>query len=98
MDRPRILPEGNPAFGEPAFLTVKETARFLRLSEITLCRWRIEGGGPPYRKFGRRVVYAHSDLRIWADAHRRSSTSESSSAPARPRKLHPALKEPLVKT
>lgn len=60
----------------PVFLTVRETAEFLRLSEITLGRWRIEGVGPPYRKFGRRVVYDRADIIAWTDAQTRSSTSE----------------------
>jgi hypothetical protein len=61
---------------QPTFLNVREAAVLLRLSEITLSRWRLEGGGPPYRKFGRRVLYARSDLLAWADAQVRHSTSE----------------------
>jgi len=61
---------------EPAvFLTVREAAALLRLSEITLCRWRIAGNGPPFRKFGRRVLYATSDLIVWGEAQKRVSTS-----------------------
>jgi hypothetical protein len=26
------------------------------------------GGGPRFRKFGRRVMYAVTDLEVWADA------------------------------
>jgi excisionase family DNA binding protein len=59
------------------FLTVRETAALLRLSEITLGRWRIEGSGPPFRKFGRRVLYERSDLIAWAEAQRRLSTSDA---------------------
>ena len=42
---------------------------------MTLARWRIQGCGPAYRKFGRRVVYAQADLTAWAEAQRRASTS-----------------------
>ena len=59
------------------FLNVTEAAALLRISPVTLCRWRIEGAGPPYRKFGRRVLYARSDLFSWAAAQRRLSTSNS---------------------
>ena len=59
------------------FLNVTEAAGFLRISPVTLCRWRVEGIGPLYRKFGRRVLYARSDLRTWADVQRRRSTSET---------------------
>jgi helix-turn-helix protein len=59
-----------------AFLTTKEAAAHLRLSQVTLCRWRIEGDGPPYRKFGRCVRYDVVDLDAWADAQTRQNTSE----------------------
>jgi len=58
------------------FLTTSEAGSFLRISPITLGRWRIEGYGPPYRKFGRRVVYARDDLLTWANQQTQSSTSE----------------------
>lgn len=58
------------------FLTVKEAAAFLRVSPVTLGRWRIEGKGPPFRKFGRRVLYASSDLIVWGEAQTRISTSD----------------------
>ncbi len=59
------------------FLTQSETARILRLSERTLERKRGDGTGPRFRKFGRRVVYAMTDLEEWADARTFSSTAES---------------------
>jgi Helix-turn-helix domain len=58
------------------FLTVAEATTFLRISAVTLGRWRMEGRGPPFRKFGRRVVYERADLSAWAEAQRRASTSE----------------------
>jgi len=54
----------------------RQALALLRLSEITLGRWRLDGSGPPYRKFGRRVVYARADLFEWANAQQRRSTSE----------------------
>lgn len=59
----------------PVFLTQTEAADYLRLSPRTLERWRIEGNGPVYRKFGRRVVYARIDLEHWADGLSLASTS-----------------------
>ncbi len=38
------------------------------------------GGGPPYRRFGRRVLYRWGDLLSWAEEHcstPRRSTSEA---------------------
>lgn len=60
----------------PVFFTVKETAEILRVAPVTLGRWRVEGVGPPYRKFGRKVIYGQADLIAWADAQTHQSTSE----------------------
>jgi Helix-turn-helix domain len=83
MDRHHLMPRHQPAtqHSSPSvFLTVVEAAALLRISEITLSRWRIQGCGPPYRKFGRRVVYDRADLIAWADAQRKQSTSERPAA------------------
>jgi Helix-turn-helix domain len=72
----------------PIFLSVPEAAALLRVSEITLGRWRIQGNGPAFRKFGRRVLYARADLISWTDAQTRHSTSETADRPARDRHTH----------
>ena len=60
----------------PRFLDQAVTAKLLDLSERTLERFRLEGRGPSFRKFGRRVVYAMSDVVAWAEGQRRTSTSD----------------------
>ena len=65
-----------------AFCTQSEAADFLRLSERTLERWRVEGDGPTFRRFGRRVVYAKSDLEAWADTRCFQNTSSQASQAA----------------
>jgi hypothetical protein len=60
---------------QPVFLDTGEAAGFLRISPITLSKWRIEGRGPAYRKFGRRVVYALTDLIDWSHQQLHQSTS-----------------------
>jgi hypothetical protein len=50
----------------PRYLTNHEAATFLRLSPRTLEKQRVIGGGPRFHKFGRRVMYALSDLEAWA--------------------------------
>jgi len=81
MQRERLRLKATPVQAQtsvappPTFLTPKESAAFLRLSEVTLARWRIEGTGPAYRKFGRRVVYAKADLLAWADGQTKQNTS-----------------------
>lgn len=64
------------------YLTQTEAARFLRISERTLERWRVEGVGPRFRRFGRRVVYAASDLETWADGRCFTSTSATEATTA----------------
>lgn len=48
------------------YLTNSEAAAYLRLSPRTLEKQRIIGGGPRFHKFGRRVMYALTDLDAWA--------------------------------
>jgi hypothetical protein len=69
--------------------TVKETNLFdtaaaaakLTIKKNTLEIWRLQGKGPTYRKIGRLVRYAESDLTAFLDAAARTSTS-ATSAPA----------------
>ena len=58
------------------YLTNNEAADFLRLSPRTLEKQRVIGGGPRFRKFGRRVMYAITDLEAWADARSFEMTSD----------------------
>lgn len=70
--RPPAVPATAPAATLSAppvrYLTNDEAAAFLRLSPRTLEKQRVIGGGPRFRKFGRRVMYAVADLEAWADA------------------------------
>jgi hypothetical protein len=61
-------PQPAPAAQPARYLTNDEAAAFLRLSPRTLEKQRVIGGGPRFRKFGRRVMYAVADLEAWADA------------------------------
>jgi hypothetical protein len=56
------------------------TAELLGLSGRTLEGFRLSGNGPPFRKFGRRVLYSRSDVLSWADAQLRISTSDRGEA------------------
>ena len=62
-----------------------KAASFLRLSPRTLEKQRVIGGGPRFRKFGRRVVYAMDDLEDWANARTFEMTSDPDYAVIRPR-------------
>lgn len=58
------------------YLTNDEAADYLRLSPRTLEKQRVIGGGPKFRKFGRRVMYAVADLDTWADQRSFEATSD----------------------
>ena len=58
------------------YLTNDEAAAFLRLSPRTLEKQRVIGGGPRFRKFGRRVLYAVEDLEAWANSRTFEMTSD----------------------
>jgi len=58
-------------------LNVLEAASLLRVSKSWLDKKRLDGGGPEYHKFGRRVVYDVRDLEAWAARNKRRHTSES---------------------
>ncbi len=59
------------------FLDNNQAADFLKLSPRTLEKHRVIGGGPRFRKFGRRVVYAIADLEAWANARICNNTSDA---------------------
>jgi hypothetical protein len=58
------------------YMTNDEAAAYLRLSPRTLEKQRVLGGGPRFRKFGRRVMYAVADLDAWADQRSFEATSD----------------------
>ena len=78
--RPAPLRPAAAAVAAPAqpqrYLTNDEAADYLRLSPRTLEKQRVIGGGPKFRKFGRRVMYAVSDLDAWADQRSYEATSD----------------------
>ena len=58
------------------FMSNDEAANLLDLSPRTLERFRLEGRGPSYFKFGRVVRYRRSTTLKWAEAQLRTSTSD----------------------
>jgi len=57
------------------YLTTKEAAEFLRIGKSTLEQSRLNGGGPPFVKFGPKVIrYRVLDLEEWGTRH--SCTAE----------------------
>jgi len=59
-------------------LDQKRVATILGISTRTLERYRLTGLGPPYIKFGGKLVrYRQSDLEAWIQQNLTRSTSES---------------------
>jgi len=57
-------------------LTVEEAAARLKSSKHTLNRWRVTGEGPPYVKYGPKLVrYSTTSLDEWEKRRARTSTS-----------------------
>ena len=83
------------ALGAPGHLHEHQIAGLLNLSVRTVQRWRQEGGGPDFYKFGRAVRYDVQVVKSWIESRARTSTSASS--PARPCCiLHPTLSRGLI--
>ena len=57
-------------------LNNREAAKFLNLSPRTLEKWRWSGGGPCFKKVGRRTMYSPEDLETYLAERTRRSTSD----------------------
>lgn len=63
-------------WNDPGALTTPLAAKYLGLAPATLETLRSRGGGPPFVKLGRRVVYRREDLDAWLQERVRKSTSD----------------------
>jgi excisionase family DNA binding protein len=58
-------------------LTVQDAAERLNISKHTLNRWRVTGEGPPFIRYGPRLIrYAAPALDQWASEHQFASTRD----------------------
>lgn len=66
------------------FLSREEAAQYLteqrglRTARTTLQKWVTTGGGPTYRRYGKRAVYTIADLDAWADSKLTAPRASSS--------------------
>jgi hypothetical protein len=60
----------------PEYFDTKQAAQRYSLSASWLSKLRVFGGGSPYFKIGRRVLYERSAFEDWLASHRRTSTSD----------------------
>ena len=64
------------------WLSQRQLAELLGLSERTLERMRGEGSGPPFSKAGRRVLYRMDDIELWLKQRSYINTAEAKRAMA----------------
>lgn len=62
------------------FFDTAAAAEILGVRPNTLERWRWQGVGPSYRKFGKLVRYDERDLSAYVEAQSRTSTSQKQAA------------------
>jgi len=62
-------------------LDTKRAAARVGLAPQTLNKLRCVGGGPPYYKHARKVVYRVPDLDTWLQGRFRTSTSDAGDQP-----------------
>jgi predicted DNA-binding transcriptional regulator AlpA len=62
---------------QPEYLDTPAVSELTGISQSTLEKWRVYGGGIPFIKARRSVKYALEDVRAWMADRRRSSTSEA---------------------
>ena len=75
-DEGRPRERGVSAQGDaPTFLSTRRAAALLTLSPRTLDRFREIGTGPPFFRFGQRIVYSREDLLDWAWSKRENPES-----------------------
>jgi hypothetical protein len=59
-------------------LSTRDAGAFLRVSPRTLEDWRLRGGGPLFRKLGRRLVrYRRADLEAFLADATRANTGQT---------------------
>ena len=68
--------------GDLPLMKTREAAAYLGVSESTLEKLRLNGGGPRFLRIaGRSVRYRQADLGAWAEARACQSTSEYEARP-----------------
>lgn len=72
-----IDPNGLRTVGGATFVRTPLAAARIGLAEATLAKLRSIGGGPPFCKLGRSVVYRVADLDEWVMRRRRDFTAEA---------------------
>lgn len=59
-------------------LTTNQLSKDLGISKSTLARWRLNGTGPKYIKFGHRVLYKQSEIDRYMELNTFQGTASKS--------------------
>ncbi len=62
-----------------SLMTTSEVASLLKVAEITLRKWRLNGAGPRFVRCGANVRYQRDEIERWIAARTVASTSELTS-------------------
>lgn len=84
-----IAAEGQRAGSPDDLLNEDEMVPWFRRSKQWFQKKRMKGGGPPYIKMGRTVLYRRSDALAWLESRIATSTAEyatPNAGPGRPAK------------
>ena len=68
---------GGMAMDDQEWMEMAEVASLLGFSARTLNRCLAEGGGPPCRRIGARVLYRRAGVMAWIEAHRMGTGRET---------------------
>ncbi len=60
-----------------SLLTTEEVADLLKVAEVTLRKWRLNGLGPRFTRCGASIRYSRPDLDAWILSRTVASTSEA---------------------
>ena len=58
------------------YLTPEELAARIRVAPSTIAKWRMEGDGPAFYKFGKRVLYRLDIVEEWERSNLRLNTAQ----------------------
>lgn len=70
------FPDGRRLIAGDTYLTTREIEQRYRISPPTQCRWRREGGGPPFVKLKGTILYPLSLFDAWLQSKLVGSTAE----------------------
>ena len=80
--RRKVLKKASKRRHSPALrvMRVWDAAKYLGIPESTLNQLRTYGGGPPFSKIGRSILYEVHDLDAWLQAKKYKSTADYATA------------------